>query len=118
MIRVISPSLLIVACILTPRIALAQDVTLKDAIQCKDFKHNSDGSWYAKDVSLNYGPAGSQQQVNLSTVKYTEAADWWGKSSGFRRWDLPEIGALGPIFLRIRIGDSHESEAVILCCSN
>lgn len=65
MIRVISPSLLIVASILTPRIALAQDVTLKDAIQCKDFTHNSDGSWFAKDVSLNYGPAGSQQQVNL-----------------------------------------------------
>jgi hypothetical protein len=38
---------------------------LRDAVQCKDFKHNSDGSWSAKDVSLNYGPPGSQQQVNL-----------------------------------------------------
>jgi len=65
MIRWVSPALLIVACITAPAIARAQNVTLKDAIQCKDFTHNSDGSWSAKDVSLNYGPPGSQQQVNL-----------------------------------------------------
>jgi hypothetical protein len=42
----------------------AQDVTLKDAIQCKDFKRNSDGSWFAKDISINYGP-GKSTQFNL-----------------------------------------------------
>ncbi len=65
MIRRFSPALLILACVAVPGMAHAQNVTLKDAIQCKDFKHNSDGSWSAKDVSLNYGPPGSQQQVNL-----------------------------------------------------
>jgi hypothetical protein len=65
MIRGVSPALLILACVTVPGIAQAQEVTLKDAIQCKDFKHNSDGSWSAKDVSLNYGPRGKQQQVNL-----------------------------------------------------
>jgi hypothetical protein len=65
MIRGVSPALLILACVAVPGIAQAQEVTLKDAIQCKDFKHNSDGSWSAKDVSLNYGPPGKQQQVNL-----------------------------------------------------
>ena len=42
----------------------AQDATLKDAIQCKDFKHNADGSWFAKDVSITYGP-GKSSQFNL-----------------------------------------------------
>lgn len=65
MIHRFSQFLLILACVAVPAMARAQNATLKDAIQCKDFKHNSDGSWYAKDVSLNYGPAGSQQQVNL-----------------------------------------------------
>ena len=65
MIRRFSPALLILACVTAPGMARAQDVSLKDAIQCKDFKHNSDGSWSAKDVSLNYGPPGKQQQVNL-----------------------------------------------------
>jgi hypothetical protein len=65
MIRVISSALLVLACVAAPGIARAQDMSLKDVIQCKDFKHNSDGSWSAKDVSLNYGPPGKQQQVNL-----------------------------------------------------
>ena len=43
----------------------AQDVTLKDAIQCKDFKRTADGNWHATDVSLSYGPKTSQQQLNL-----------------------------------------------------
>jgi hypothetical protein len=65
MIRRFSPTLLILACVTAPGMARAQNVTLKDAIQCKDFKHDPDGSWHAEDVSLNYGPPGSQQQVNL-----------------------------------------------------
>ena len=65
MTRWICTALLALACVIPPALARAQDVSLKDAVQCKDFKHNSDGSWSAKDVSLNYGPPGSQQQVNL-----------------------------------------------------
>jgi hypothetical protein len=48
--------------------ALAQDVTIKDAIQCNDFKHNSDGSWYAESASLNYGP-GKKQQTNFFNAR-------------------------------------------------
>jgi len=65
MTRWICSALLVLAGVTLPALARAQDVSLKDAVQCKDFKHNSDGSWFAKDVSLNYGPPGSQQQVNL-----------------------------------------------------
>ncbi len=43
----------------------AQDVPLKDAIQCKDFKHAADGNWQAQDVSLTYGSKNNQQQLNL-----------------------------------------------------
>ena len=78
MIRRFSPALLILACVTAPAIAHAQNVTLKDAIQCKDFKHNSDGSWHAEDVSLNYGPPGSQQQVNLfgsTTIRQGKTLD-------------------------------------------
>ena len=57
--------LIIAACAMAPAIALAQEVTLKDAIQCKDFKHNTNGSWSANDVSLSYGSAKNQQQVNM-----------------------------------------------------
>jgi hypothetical protein len=45
--------------------AFAQDGALKNAIQCKDFKHSADGSWFAEDVSLNYGGGNNQQQLNL-----------------------------------------------------
>lgn len=65
MVRGIAAALLIFACVTAPSMARAQDVTLKDAIQCKDFKHNSDGSWSYDDVSLNFGPPGGQQQLNL-----------------------------------------------------
>jgi hypothetical protein len=51
-----------IACALPPA-ALAADKTLKDAINCADFKHNADGSWYTKGVSLAYGP-GNQTQIN------------------------------------------------------
>ena len=85
MIAGFSLALLILACAPAPEIARAQDVTLKDAIQCKDFKHNSDGSWSAKDVSLNYGPPGTQQQVNLfgpTTIRQGKilagGVDLWG----------------------------------------
>jgi hypothetical protein len=81
-----SPALLILASVTAPGIARAQDVSLKDAIQCKDFKHNADGSWYAKDVSLNYGPPGSQQQVNLfgpTTISQRKIL-----TGGVDLWDL------------------------------
>ena len=45
--------------------ARAQDATLKDAIQCKDFKRAADGSWQAEDVSVTYGSKNNQQQLNL-----------------------------------------------------
>jgi hypothetical protein len=59
--------LLAVVCCAAPRAALAQDAAaLRNAIQCKDFKHNRDGTWYADAVTLNYGPSKSdQQQMNL-----------------------------------------------------
>ncbi len=58
------PVLLVVACCAAPAALLAQDTTLKDAVQCKDFRHNPDGSWYAESASLTYGP-GKKQQMNL-----------------------------------------------------
>lgn len=60
-------SLLLLAIIwsATANIVQAQEVTLKDAIQCKDFKHNADGSWHAEDVSVSYGGGKNQQQLNL-----------------------------------------------------
>lgn len=50
--------------------ARAQDVALKDAINCKDFKRSSDGSWFAESATLQYGP-GRKQQMNLfgATIK-------------------------------------------------
>lgn len=39
--------LLVIACCATPGAVLAENVTLKDAVQCRDFEHNRDGSWYA-----------------------------------------------------------------------
>ncbi len=70
MIRLCVHALLIVTCAMAPGIVLAQDVTLKQAIQCKEFKHNSDGSWYADSASLNYGPE-KKQQMNFfdATIK-------------------------------------------------
>jgi hypothetical protein len=44
--------------------ALAANRTLKEAINCADFKHNPDGSWYAKSVTLEYGP-GNKTQTNF-----------------------------------------------------
>jgi hypothetical protein len=65
MARGIASALLILACVTAPGTARAQDVSLKDAIQCKDFKHNSDGTWSYDYVSLNLGPPGKQHQLNL-----------------------------------------------------
>jgi hypothetical protein len=68
--------LLAVACLAMPGAVSAQDdVALKNAIQCKNFKHNRDGSWYADSVSLEYGPQG-QKQMNLfgATIKKGQAA--------------------------------------------
>jgi hypothetical protein len=50
-------------------------------------------------------------------VKYPEVFDRQYKSLELLQLDLPEIGAAAPIFLRIHVGDSLESEAVILCWS-
>jgi hypothetical protein len=58
------PLLLVIAWSMGPSPGRAQDVTLTDAIQCKDFKRNSDGSWFAKDVSIVYGP-GKKTQLNF-----------------------------------------------------
>ncbi len=70
MLRLLIPAGLVLACATAPNIAMAQDVTLKDAINCKDFKRNADGTWYAESASLNYGP-GKKQQMNLfgTTIK-------------------------------------------------
>lgn len=53
------------AAVAVPVIAHGADVTLKDAVNCADFKQNSDGTWHTKDVTLNYGTAGAQQQMNF-----------------------------------------------------
>jgi hypothetical protein len=68
------PMLIGIACCIASGIVLAQDVTPKDAIQCKDFKRTADGSWYAESASLNYGP-GQKQQMNLfgATIRKGQA---------------------------------------------
>jgi hypothetical protein len=48
-------------------------------------------------------------------VKYSEAIDRQLKLPEFLPLDLPEIGGPAPIFLQIHVGDSLESQAVILC---
>lgn len=60
-----SPLLLAIVCSAAASTVQAQEVTLKDAIQCKDFKHNADGSWHAEDVSVSYRGSKNQQQLNL-----------------------------------------------------
>jgi hypothetical protein len=59
------PVLLVIAWSTTLCTVQAQDVTLKDAIQCKDFKRAADGNWHAEDVSVTYGSKNNQQQLNL-----------------------------------------------------
>jgi hypothetical protein len=72
------------ACVLAPAIALARDATLKDAIQCKDFKRKANGSWSAEDVSLSYGSGKNQMQLNLfgpTTIakgQTFDGVDLWG----------------------------------------
>lgn len=61
-------ALLVIAGALAPGIALAQDVTFKDAIHCSDFKKNSDGSWFTESASMNYGP-GNRLQTNFFDAK-------------------------------------------------
>jgi hypothetical protein len=87
------PVLLVIACATLPGAATAQDVTLADAIQCKDFKHNADGSWYAGSVSLNYGP-GKKQQMNLSDATIRR-----GQAKG----NAPDLWAL----LNAKCGAAH-----------
>ena len=41
--------------------AAAADKTLKDAINCSDFKRNADGSWHTDKATLAYGPGDSIQ---------------------------------------------------------
>lgn len=75
-------ALLVVACGMTSGGAQTQDVTLKDAIQCKNFKHNSDGSWYAESASLEYGPGKKHQQnffgttIKMGAAKAGESDMW------------------------------------------
>ena len=64
-------AVLVVACALPLQLARAQDVTLRDAIKCEEFKRNADGSWLAKSVSLNYGP-GKKTQLNLFDTTITQ----------------------------------------------
>ncbi len=59
------PVLLVIAWSSTLCAVKAQEVTLKDAIQCKDFKRAADGNWHAEDVSVTYGSRKNQQQLNL-----------------------------------------------------
>lgn len=61
----LTSSLCCVVVAAVPTFARGADMTLKDAVNCADFKHNSDGSWYAKDVTLSYGRNGTQQQMNF-----------------------------------------------------
>jgi hypothetical protein len=69
--------LLAIICCMAPGGVLAQDdAALRNAIQCKDFKHNRDGSWYAEAVSLEYGASKAEQkQMNLfgATIKKGKA---------------------------------------------
>ncbi|MBV8838195.1 MAG: hypothetical protein JO000_16800 [Alphaproteobacteria bacterium] len=57
---------------------------MKDAIQCKDFKHTADGSWSAEDVSLSYRSGNDQLQLNLFGPtkivkgKTFDGVDLWG----------------------------------------
>jgi hypothetical protein len=60
-----APVALVIVWCTTLGAAQAQDVTLKDAIQCKDFKHAADGSWHAEDVSITYGGKSNQKQLNM-----------------------------------------------------
>ena len=66
--------LLAAVCCAAPATFAQDEAALKSAIQCKDFKHNRDGSWYAESVTLNYGPQG-QKQMNLfgATIKKGKA---------------------------------------------
>jgi hypothetical protein len=57
-------------CALATQSVSAADVSLTDAINCSDFTHNPDGSWYAKSASLNYGPD-SKIQLNLHHTTIT-----------------------------------------------
>jgi hypothetical protein len=70
--------LLAISLCMAAGVVLAQDdAALKTAVQCKDFKHNRDGSWYAESASLDYGPNGKdQKQINLfgATIKKGQAA--------------------------------------------
>lgn len=74
--------LVIAACALAPAVALAADATLKDAIQCKDFKHKADGSWSAEDVSLSYGSGKNQLNLfgptTIAKGKTFDGVDLWG----------------------------------------
>ena len=55
-----------------PGLVQAANVSLADAVNCADFKHNPDGSWYAKYASLNYdGPDGKKTQTNFFDAKIT-----------------------------------------------
>ena len=61
------------ACAVAPELAWADDVTLRDAIDCKDFKRNADGTWYADNVSIAYGPGKKYHMVLIhSTIRKTK----------------------------------------------
>ncbi len=56
------------AAALAPTVACAASVTLKDAVNCADFKHNTDGSWRTQFASLKYGPDGKNQMNFFDTT--------------------------------------------------
>jgi hypothetical protein len=70
-VAVLAGALVAVICTVPLHPAAAQDVTLRDAIKCEEFKRNADGTWYAESVSLNHGP-GKRIQTNLFDTTITQ----------------------------------------------
>ncbi|MBV9863696.1 MAG: hypothetical protein JO267_16275 [Alphaproteobacteria bacterium] len=62
--RHLTASLCCLAVAAIPSFARAAEVALQDAVNCADFKHNPDGSWYTKGVTVSYGSNGNQRQIN------------------------------------------------------
>jgi hypothetical protein len=68
-----------------PWLLAREATTLKDAIQCKDFKRDADGSWYAEDVWLSHGSGKNQLQLNLFGPTTIAKAETFG---GVDLWSL------------------------------
>lgn len=70
-VAILASAVIAVICTLPLHPAAAQDVTLRDAIKCEEFKRNANGTWDAKSVSLNHGP-GKRTQTNLFDTTITQ----------------------------------------------